>query len=120
MVKKKEKLEVTETVASGRKGIGWRHCEACHHSTKGARSIVCGKCGQPFPFKAAGEKKFAIAQKELNFGETVELLAKVKKYAEDFGGIEKFAQMVCSLEEITRQTGGVDGLKKALDALKTL
>ena len=35
--------------AKGKKGIGWRYCPECDHSTKGPRSTECANCGKEFP-----------------------------------------------------------------------
>lgn len=110
-------------VKKGKVGAGWRYCAECDHSTKGTRdNPACAKCGHPFPEKTPAKKTASVPlhQKTLDFGETLEVLAKVKKYAEDFGGVEKFRRMLESFDDIQVQTGGIEGLRKALDALKTL
>lgn len=55
MAKKKvvETAPTTEKseVVKGRVGKGYRYCESCDYSTKGARSATCGNCGAEFPKK---------------------------------------------------------------------
>lgn len=103
-------------------GKGKKQCPACKMYI-GAR--VTGKCPNPACSHefVAGEKKpksDKVVQQNLDFGEALEMLAKVNAYAKDFGGVAKMIKAVDDLDEIAVQCGGLDGLKKALNALKTL
>lgn len=40
----------------GKVGTGWRYCQKCNYSTKGARSENCAKCGEAFPKRKARKK----------------------------------------------------------------
>ena len=125
MAKKPAETPVIETPKfSAEGGKGKKMCPACNMFV-GAR--VTGKCPNPdckHEFKQAEpkEKKPANSfhQQELDFGETVELLGKVKGYAKDYGGVKKMLEEVEAIEEISMQCGGIAGLKKALLALESL
>jgi hypothetical protein len=53
----------TPETVKGSKGTGWRYCEDCQYSTKGARSKACGKCGKAFPPPKAKAGKKAAKRK---------------------------------------------------------
>ncbi len=61
-----KKTEASANVVKGKKGVGWRYCTQCEHSTKGPRSEKCGKCGEAFPVgKTTRQTKTPIAKLDL-------------------------------------------------------
>jgi hypothetical protein len=48
--------EVKAVTEKGKKGVGWRYCADCDHSTKGPKSTKCGSCGKAFPASQARKK----------------------------------------------------------------
>jgi uncharacterized Zn finger protein (UPF0148 family) len=95
-------------------------CPKCGVFVGARHTGVCPNPDCDHEFVAKDAKKKDTRQKELDFsfGETLELLKKVKTYAKEAGGTKKLREQIESLEEITMQVGGLPQLKEALEALE--
>ena len=91
-----------ETV-KGKKGVGWRYCTQCEHSTKGPRSEKCGKCGEAFPVGKTTRPKTPVA-KQLDLESALPLVNAM-------GGSKALQTAIDAYrkaEETLKQLGGVD------------
>ncbi len=100
MAKTTEKKAET---AKGKKGVGWRYCTSCEHSTKGPRSEQCAKCGEPFPVGKTTKPRAAVA-KQLDLESALPLVNAM-------GGSKALQTAIDAYrkaEESLKQLGGVD------------
>lgn len=114
-------MAVEKKVSDDRPGAGWKQCPECKKWSKGTRLAKCAntKCGKDFPApKPRGSQQAKSTKSAKIFVDAMSTLKDVKKFADSQGGAAKVLQTITTWELASKEWGGLDGLKEALEALQ--